>query len=59
MIICPYCGSQKPLIEVHGHKQCQDCKINVEPCCGGAPNGCPYTDREEDKRRQQSTRGAC
>ena len=22
-------------IEVHGHYQCANCKINIDPCCSG------------------------
>ena len=59
MIVCPYCGSTKPLIEVHGHRQCQDCKTNVEPCCSGETDGCPYADPDQEAARQQSNRPTC
>ena len=36
---CPYCRSTLPPVWVHGHAQCAACKINIEPCCGGA-SGC-------------------
>lgn len=32
---CPYCGSTKGFVYVHGHYQCNTCKQNVMPCCGG------------------------
>ena len=32
---CPYCGSAQGFVYVHGHYQCQVCKQNVMPCCGG------------------------
>jgi len=34
---CPYCGSDKSRIYVHGHFQCADCKSNVGECCQGQP----------------------
>lgn len=34
---CPMCGSVEPPVYVHGHSQCATCKINIDPCCGGAP----------------------
>lgn len=33
---CPMCQSLEPPIDVHGHSQCATCKINIDPCCGGA-----------------------
>jgi hypothetical protein len=32
---CNYCNSNKPLIWVHGHGQCQNCGYNVDECCRG------------------------
>ncbi|WP_170245673.1 hypothetical protein [Fodinibius salinus] len=32
---CPFCGSQAPLVWVHGHGQCAECGINVQECCQG------------------------
>ncbi|WP_372639279.1 hypothetical protein [Fodinibius sp.] len=32
---CTYCGSEAPLVWVHGHGQCVHCGINVEECCRG------------------------
>ena len=34
---CPMCGSLEPPVHVHGHSQCAVCKVNIYPCCGGAP----------------------
>ncbi|MCX6392391.1 MAG: hypothetical protein NTX95_07860 [Actinobacteria bacterium] len=34
---CPMCGSTAQPVYVHGHSQCATCKINIDPCCGGAP----------------------
>ena len=31
------CGSTEQPVYVHGHSQCATCKINIDPCCGGAP----------------------
>jgi carbonic anhydrase len=31
------CGSREPPVYVHGHSQCSACKVNIDPCCGGAP----------------------
>jgi hypothetical protein len=30
------CGSDEPPVWVHGHAQCAACKVNIDPCCGGA-----------------------
>jgi hypothetical protein len=32
---CPYCASAQQVVNVHGHKQCVKCGINVSPCCSG------------------------
>ncbi len=36
---CPMCADPTILqvIWVHGHGQCANCGINIEPCCAGAP----------------------
>jgi hypothetical protein len=34
-IFCPYCARTTRLIYVHGHGQCEICKIYLEPCCQG------------------------
>lgn len=33
---CPACGSPLQLVWVHGHGQCSQCGVVVEPCCGGS-----------------------
>jgi hypothetical protein len=33
---CPNCGVMAPVVEVHGHMQCANCKMNISPCCEGA-----------------------
>lgn len=32
---CPWCGSLRGVVHVHGHGQCMTCNTNVEPCCSG------------------------
>ena len=34
---CLFCSNVLQVIWVHGHGQCANCGINVDPCCGGAP----------------------
>lgn len=34
-IFCPYCASAQQVVDVHGHKQCVKCGINVSLCCSG------------------------
>ena len=36
-IFCPYCASAPQVVDVHGHKQCVNCGINISPCCSGEP----------------------
>lgn len=36
---CPWCGVRRTPIHVHGHAQCSNCGINIEPCCDGAAAG--------------------
>jgi hypothetical protein len=33
--ICHYCGLPTKIVWVHGHGQCQYCKVNVDECCRG------------------------
>jgi hypothetical protein len=33
--ICPWCQRATHPIWVHGHAQCEHCRINIEPCCAG------------------------
>jgi hypothetical protein len=32
---CPHCASAQQVVEVHGHKQCIKCGVNIDPCCSG------------------------
>jgi len=32
---CLWCNGNIMPIEVHGHYQCPNCKINIDPCCSG------------------------
>ena len=32
---CMWCSKQVYPIEVHGHYQCPNCKINIDPGCSG------------------------
>ena len=32
---CNYCGMITEQVRVHGHEQCVNCGVNVEPCCDG------------------------
>ena len=34
-IRCHWCNNEILPIEVHGHSQCPQCKINIDPCCSG------------------------
>ena len=34
-IFCSYCSSAQQVVDVHGHKQCVKCRINISPCCSG------------------------
>ena len=33
--LCNWCNNEIRPIEVHGHYQCPNCKINIDPCCSG------------------------
>ena len=32
---CPACNRPTEIVWVHGHGQCEFCKINIDPCCSG------------------------
>ena len=56
---CPYCRSTLPPVWVHGHAQCVACKINIDPCCGGASGcelvvGADVVEQAWDKERRPS-----
>jgi hypothetical protein len=33
--VCTWCHRATRPIWVHGHMQCEHCKINIAPCCDG------------------------
>ncbi len=35
---CQWCNTSIIPIDVHGHYQCPNCKINIDPCCTGEHN---------------------
>ena len=37
---CPSCCRPTVVIYVHGHCQCQHCRVNIDPCCQG-DQACP------------------
>lgn len=42
---CAYCGTEAPLVWVHGHGQCANCGINIAECCQGEM--CQTSDRSK------------
>lgn len=46
---CPWCGSMRGVVHVHGHGQCLTCNTNVEPCCAGDNANDAGTRRENDR----------
>jgi hypothetical protein len=32
---CPFCGSMKGMMDLHGSITCLNCHQKVEGCCGG------------------------
>ena len=35
LLVCDHCGRQTRHIYVHGHYQCNACKVVSDPCCSG------------------------
>jgi len=35
---CEHCGTLTYHVYVHGHYQCNHCKVNTDPCCSGEQN---------------------
>ena len=35
LLVCDNCGILTYQIYVHGHYQCNDCKVISDPCCSG------------------------
>ena len=29
---CPYCSKETEVVWVHGHGQCEFCKVNIDEC---------------------------
>lgn len=53
---CPYCGSTKGFVYVHGHYQCQVCSQNVMPCCGGEQETADEeTGREHEEQKKEDS----
>ena len=38
LLVCDRCGTQTYHVYVHGHYQCNDCKVVTDPCCSGEQN---------------------
>lgn len=36
LAFCNYCQAPRRVVWVHGHGQCEICKINIDECCRGA-----------------------
>jgi len=53
---CPYCGSTKGFVYIHGHYQCKVCHNNVIPCCGGEQEE-NLPDSDPDKEKDKNTPG--
>lgn len=51
--VCPWCQRATQAVWVHGHAQCQHCRTNIDPCCGGdeiIPAGFVLCDEPETRR---------
>ena len=35
LLVCDHCGTTTYHVYVHGHYQCNDCKVVTDPCCSG------------------------
>lgn len=49
---CPYCGMVSHIVWVHGHGQCDRCKINVDECCRGEDATCRLETELEHTHKQ-------
>ena len=45
--VCPWCNAFIQPVDVHGHSQCPNCKINIDPCCSGENNQLNDTTNKE------------
>jgi len=45
---CPWCGSMRGVVHVHGHGQCLTCNTNIEPCCNGDSGNDARTRKQTD-----------
>ena len=43
---CPICFWYGSMHIIYGHKECPNCKNNIEPCCEGEQS--PYKDKRND-----------
>lgn len=50
MILCQWCQTPTRPVRVHGHTQCEHCRINIEPCCSGesCDTGGPEPDLDDE-----------
>lgn len=47
---CPICFWRGSMLIMYGHKECPNCKNNIEPCCEGQQAECesPYKKKRND-----------
>ena len=46
LLVCDNCGILTYQVYVHGHYQCNDCKVVSNPCCSGEHVNHDYTTRD-------------
>ena len=57
LLVCDHCGTTTYHVYVHGHYQCNDCKVVTDPCCSGEQNNTKKASPALSHKQKEQRRG--